>query len=187
MQEDQLGNSPSTLQPGDVQIGLQETNSSAAVPWYKDRRSWLAIICLLFIPIPIVGVILMWMVAPWSSKAKKILSLIFIGLPLVILLSAFLLMSSSTSTKREEAIDMRRKSDIENIVTAARNYCIEKQECPANLEVLTENDFSNYLHFVPKDPQTGNSYIYELVDGNQNCVVKAILTNGEVYTRSCLP
>ncbi len=73
----------------------------------------------------------------------------------------------------EEAIDMRRRSDIENVVIAARNYFIEKQECPINLGVLNKNDFPNYFHFVPKDSQTGNSYIYELVDGNQNCVVKA--------------
>lgn len=184
------GLQPIDASPATETPALQQPVVSKETPWYRDWRSWLTIILLLFIPIPLLGLVLMWFVAPWSKKAKRWITAIYIGIPLVIMLAFFLiylLTASSPGGEMDQAADYARKSDIENIVSAARNFCIEKNECPSALDELTQEDYSGYLHKIPTDPKTGQEYSYQLINGSQDCVIKATLSSGETLSRNCIP
>lgn len=168
---------------------IQQPNVHQDPSWYRNWRSWVAIILLVCVQ-PFIGIALMWLIAPWSIKAKRIVAFIFIGLPIIIGLAFYFFIFRSASVPGgaiNQAADTKRKADVENISRAARSYCVEKQQCPPNLNALTQKDFTSYLYIVPTDPETGSSYMYELQNGDQKCLVKSILSTGEVFFRNCIP
>ena len=67
--------------------------------WYQDWRSWLAILLMFFVPTFLIGVIVMWAVAPWSRKAKWWVTGVGIGLPLLGIIIAFFLVTLSPKNK----------------------------------------------------------------------------------------
>ena len=184
------GSQPIDASPATEAPASQQPVANKETPWYRDWRSWLTIILLLFIPISLLGLVLMWLVAPWSKKAKRWITVIYIGIPLVVMLVFFLinfLTASSPGGKMDQAADYRRKSDIENIASAAHNFCIEKNRCPSALDELTQEDYSGYLHKIPTDPTTGEEYSYQLINEGQDCVIKTTLSSDEILSRNCIP
>lgn len=167
--------------------------------WYQDWHSYLAILCLLF-PVPIVGLILMWLVAPWSIKTKRIIAFIYIGIPIIIGLTVFFYLKATALSHGvldqetgirtqggavDQAADMRRKSDVSNIIMSARSFCAEKGKCASTQLELTDKSFPSYINIIPSDPQTANNYLYRLTSGGNNCEAEATLSTGEKYIVKC--
>lgn len=66
--------------------------------------------------------------------------------------------------QRERRFDERRESDLRTIQYELINYWQRKQILPPNLSGL-EDPISGFL--VPKDPETGNSYEYAIVENKE--------------------
>jgi hypothetical protein len=170
------------------QIHIPPPPQERSIVWYKHPKSWIAIACLICIPIPIVGVVIMWIIAPWSIVVKRILATTFIVIPLVVLLSVYVLVSRAADLPGgaiDQAADAKRISDIDLLARSAQVYCVEKQMCPAQLDELTQKDFSMQLGKIPTDSTTGNPYGYERI-GLNNCRITSTLSTGTEYAKTCV-
>lgn len=150
--------------------------------WYQDWRSWVTILFLVFVPTFIIGVIVMWLVAPWSKRAKWWVTGIGIGIPLLGILTSLLLIFVSPKKQMSKAGDLVRTADVQEISTQARRFCLEEGRCPASILEIQQK---GYLGEVPVDPDTKANYSYQTTSDGKDCLVKTELSTGEEFSRPC--
>lgn len=150
--------------------------------WYQDWRSWVTILLLFFIPTFLIGIIVMWLVAPWSKRAKWWVTGIGLGIPLLGILVSLLLVFVSPKKQLSSSNDDVRRAGVQEISTQARRFCLEAGRCPTNVLELQQK---GYLGEIPKDPDTKADFSYQLTGDGKDCLVKAMLSTKEEFSRPC--
>jgi hypothetical protein len=163
-----------------------------ALPWYKDWKSWLAIILLIFTPTFIAGIGVMWAWTNWNKKLKWAITLIFPIILTIGVISVLLLANISPSKPNpfqpakisplNSAQDTARISDIQALRSAAHQFYGQYGFYPNSLQELVSN---NLIKEVPIDPLTKQPYQYQAIDNKTDCSLEATLSTGEVYKSSC--
>lgn len=107
------------------------------------------------------------------------------------ILSAVVL--ASLNSARQKARDSRRIADVKQIQLANEMYFDSNGKYAPNIAALVT---AGYLPAEPKDPQTGNAYIYGTASGQSDYVVGAQLEDssnqalandidGTVFNQNC--
>lgn len=98
-----------------------------------------------------------------KEEKKNILKILAIGTSVIILTSIFagFFIVGTPAKQRERKFDEERISDLQNIQGEVVNFWSQKNALPINQEEL-EDDISWFT--IPKDPKTGESYEYKVVD-----------------------
>lgn len=151
--------------------------------WYQDWKSWLVIVLLLFVPTFLIGLILMWLVAPWSRRAKLWITGIGLGIPLIGIVISLLLVVARPQRQISIAADSVRRADIQQLAGSANRYCFEKLRCASSLLELKQG---GYLSEIPVDPDSKQAYSYTVTPDGKNCTIMANLSDGTEFSRNCL-
>jgi hypothetical protein len=152
-------------------------------PVEKKESEWKNILTIIFLVLsPIVGLILMWLLAEWGRKTKRIVTLA-LGIPWGVaflgILAGIALVSLGGS--REAARDARRTANVRQISFAAELYWQENGVYPTNLEDMKKNIGDGL-----KDPQTNLPYTYILQANGQDYVICAKFEAKEKQKANCL-
>ncbi len=150
--------------------------------WYQDWRSWVTIVLLFFVPTFLIGLIVMWFVAPWSKRAKWRVTGIGVGIPALGILISLLLVFASPKKPLSDAKDVIRRAGVQEISTQARRFCLEVGRCPTSMMEIQQK---GYLKEIPVDPDTKTNFGYQLTSDGRDCTVKTILSTKEVFSRNC--
>ncbi|MFH1181239.1 MAG: hypothetical protein V1705_02425 [bacterium] len=150
----------------------------------KKESEWENILTIIFLAlIPLAGLILMWFLADWSRKTKKIITLV-LGIPVVVAILGVLTSITLVSLggAREKARDAMRESDLRSIQVSLDYYYFENNVYPASLEDLK-------LVFggaAPKDPLTNLSYEYALQPDGRDYLICANFEKKEKQKADCV-
>ncbi len=150
--------------------------------WYQDWHSWVTILLLFFVPTFLIGIVVMWFIAPWSKKAKWWVTGVGLGIPIVGVLASLLLVFASPKKQLSSAKDSIRRMDVQEISTQARRFCLEVGRCPANILEIQQK---GYLKEISLDPDTKANYFYQVTGDGKDCLVKTVLSTKEEFSRSC--
>jgi small-conductance mechanosensitive channel len=150
--------------------------------WYQDWHSWITIFLLFFVPTFLIGLIVMWLVAPWSKRAKWWITGIGLGIPVLGILLSFFLVLLSPNSRLSSAKDAIRRAGVQEISTQARRFCLDVGRCPINVIEIQQK---GYLKEIPIDPDTKTNFIYQLTNDGKDCTIQTILSTKEVFSRSC--
>lgn len=150
--------------------------------WHRCWQSWLTIIFLLFVPTFLIGVILMWTIAPWSKRTKWWITGIGIGIPLFGIIISLLLVSIKPTSQLNVTYDTQRKADIQYIGNTLQQYYLDNNQAPASVHELQNK---GYLKEMPQDPKSKTPYQFRLLDSTNVCVIEATLSTGEMFSRYC--
>lgn len=155
--------------------------------WYKNWISWLTILLLLFVPTFLIGIIVMWILTPWSKRAKWWVTGIGLGIPLIgIAVSLFLVFMSPKKTAfqmTDQATDANRRSAVQTISSSATRFCLEKGRCANNLNELKSTGF---LSEIPIDPKTNLEYPYQILNSGKECKIEIELSDGKNFIKYCI-
>ena len=72
----------------------------------------------------------------------------------------------NASKSRSVAQDQARATDLVNIQNALSRYFVDKRSYPVDIYAPTGSLIPTYIGTVPRDPKTGISYAYVLIDTN---------------------
>lgn len=163
--------------------------------WHQDWRSWLTILLLFFVPTFLIGVIVMWTVAPWSKKAKWWITGLGIGLPILTIIIALILLNSNPNKALQQAreksqqtinypdvnqaLDYQIKSDISSIRSALELYNADNQKYPKSLNNLVPK----YTSEIKVNPYTKQAYQY-VVGSDGKYTISTKLTDGSLYSQT---
>ncbi|HUW24103.1 MAG TPA: hypothetical protein VMW04_00585 [Patescibacteria group bacterium] len=150
--------------------------------WYQDWRSWVTIILLLFVPTFLIGLIVMWFIAPWSKRAKWWVTGIGLGVPLLGILVSLMLVFTSPKNQLSSARDAIRRAGVQEISTQARRFCLDIGQCPTS---IIEVQQKGYLKEIPVDPDTKADFFYQATSDGKDCLVKTTLSTKEEFIRHC--
>ncbi len=148
--------------------------------WYQDWRSWLAILLMFFVPTFLIGVIVMWAVAPWSRKAKWWVTGVGIGLPLLGIIIAFFLVTLSPKKQINKANDAVKKANVQEVSLQGNRFCLTENRCATGIQELQEK---GYLNPSFNDVSIG----YVQLNVGKDCVVQAKLSTNEAFSIKCFP
>jgi len=151
--------------------------------WYRDWRSWITILLIFFIPTFIIGIVVMWVTAPWSQRAKWWVTGIGLGIPLLGILATRALLLVNPTKQIFIATDVKKRADVQVISTGARSFCLEIGRCPNSIIEIKDKGF---IKEIPIDPNTKTYYLYELTNEGKDCVVKTTLSTKEEFSRPCI-
>jgi|SRR3989344_6090532 len=106
--------------------------------------------------LPIIGLILMWIIANWSKKVKIILT-VLLPLPIIVIgiLSSIVLVSMGGA--REAARDASRKADMRQVVTAQEIYYGDDYRYYQSVNYPISIP-GNFAFKMPTDPSTDGPY-----------------------------
>jgi type II secretory pathway pseudopilin PulG len=150
----------------------------------RKEEEWKNILTIIFLVlIPLVGIILMWVLATWSKKTKIIVTAILavpIAIAVVGILASIVLVSMGGA--REAARDAIRQVDMRQIVAAQEMYFTEHDA------YFTSNswpsEIGSYMLNVPTDPGEGNYVWIDNTDRPQEFCAYADLEKDGYYTAS---
>ena len=95
-----------------------------------------------------------------NEKRSRIIGIVVALIVFASIVGGFFIMGSP-QTQRELRDDRQRVSDLQNLEFRIQDYYRDKQELPETLEDITSD---NKGAFLPRDPQTRESYEYTRVD-----------------------
>lgn len=151
--------------------------------WYQDWRSWITILLIFFVPTFIIGIIVMWSIAPWSKRAKWWVTGVGLGISLLGILATGLILLVNPTRQISTATDVKKRADVQVVSTGARSFCLEIGRCP---NFITEIRDRGFIKEIPIDPDTKTYYLYELTNEGKDCVVKTTLSTKEEFSRPCI-
>lgn len=145
----------------------------------------MGILCL-FMPIPIVGAIMMWFIAPWSLKTKRIIIGYYIGLPILIglIVLIFFMGGSRARNSQKTAVDLRREAQAKSMLVYVREYCVKMNTCPISLLELNNPNFSLEAPYSESVIKSLN-IVYKVIENGQNCEIITTLSLGEIINYKC--
>ena len=135
--------------------------------------------------IPIVGLILMWVIANWSTKVKIIITVVLLLLFSIIVLVIWILSSIvlvSLGEARERARDARKYADMRQISTAQEIYYRDNEQYYQSVNYpISIPDILPALE-MPADPATDGPYgwIDNTGDSQRFCVYADLEKDGFV-------
>ena len=122
----------------------------------------------------------MWAAAPWSKKAKWLVTGIFIGIPLLGMIIAFVLGTGSPKKQLNNAADAVKKANVQELSQQGIRFCLEVGRCATGILELKQK---GYLR-----PSTNyDSISYDQLNGGKDCVVQTTLSTNEVFSIKCFP
>lgn len=77
--------------------------------------------------------------------------------------------------------DKYKSSNVTVLKTVAKNYCVEKGQCPESLDQLFNEGYTG-----PFESFRHEDYYYRQIDEGKDCVISTTLSNGEVFARLCI-
>ena len=114
------------------------------------------------------------------SKGRKtlayVIALLLPGGAALGMAAALVLVAVNPVKQIDQAQDAARKNDITTLKQGLELYYTENNTYPTNLSKLTE-----WVHRIPKDPETGDDYVYQVVGGGKDYILKATLSTGGFY------
>ncbi len=113
---------------------------------------------------------------------KVVLFALLLLIFLIPIFSGLFLTTKKPRHQLDQAADAKRRADVAEIVSTARQFCLEKGRCPSNLQELQR---TGYLKQIPRDPATHREYFYRPRLNNRNCVVQATLSTHKTIVRFC--
>src|SRR3989338_10562909 len=130
--------------------------------------------------LPIIGLILMWIIANWSKKVKIILT-VLLPLPIIVIgiLSSIVLVSMGGA--REAARDAARKADMRQMVTAQEMYYGQNDQYYKSVNYPISIP-GGMMAKMPADPKTEGPYGWiDNTGNNQKFCVYADLEKDGFY------
>jgi len=115
-------------------------------------------------------------------------------LAIIGIIGAALLATINPFAQLQKSNDSRRKSDLESVQRALELYYQDKGSYPASVSnqiapggtaVAWGSSWSPYMSKLPKDPTSGNNYVYYSPAGNQSYYLYANLQRGAKDPQSC--
>lgn len=141
--------------------------------WHQYWQSWVTI----FLALSPIGIPLIWLLAPWSKKAKIIATILVVCITIALFLLYFFLIVSAVNPPQiiNQANDLRKKTDLIEIKRYADQFQAENNRWPSNLEELQSYlDLSTFS----TDPETAKMYEYKLTTDDSGCELKTTLSSG---------
>ena len=126
----------------------------------------------------------MWLVSPWSKRAKWWVTGITLGIPLLGILASLLLIFVSPKRQLSAVKDAQRRASVQEISTQARRFCLDMDRCPDSVLELQQK---GYIGEIPVDPDTKVGYFYQVTSDGKDCLVKAQLSTKKDFSGSCSP
>lgn len=140
----------------------------------KKEEEWKNVLSIVFlVAFPILGLILTWLLATWTKKTKSIITVVFIGIFVLIILiytSLFIFFQKGITTASLSARDSKRLADISQIRAALESYYGDKGSFPVSDQPIvlegqclsSEGGISNvcsgvvYMSSIPSNPTPSN-------------------------------
>jgi len=149
-------------------------------PSSSKEWTWKETLTVIFLVLsPLIGLILMWVLANWSRKAKIIITLVLLLGSIIVSGISY----TSLSSTRKAARDAVRKADMYQIVTAQEMYYAENDAYYISVSYPSKIGF--YMPETPTDPKTGGPYGWiDNTRDNQKFCAYADLERGGFYIAS---
>ncbi|OGE62547.1 hypothetical protein A3J19_00850 [Candidatus Daviesbacteria bacterium RIFCSPLOWO2_02_FULL_41_8] len=124
----------------------------------------------------------MWLAAPWSKRAKWWITGIGLGIPVLAILASFLLLLAFPKKQLSISKDAVRRAGVQEISTQARRFCLNVGRCPTSVIEIQQK---GYMGEIPVDPDTKANFFYQVTGDEKDCLVKAVLSTKEEFSRPC--
>lgn len=149
----------------------------------NSAKSWKTWVTVLLFVTPI-GPILVWLVAPWSKRARLIATglWLFINLAIIIFAGISLTKAVNPTSTLSRMYDAGRKNDIYKIAWNLQDYYQTYKQAPISLREFEEK----WGFTVPTDFETKKPYMYKVLNTEKVCVVTAILSTKERFEGYCV-